>query len=50
GEPIGLDLYCLLSHLDPNESLGIKIDQHRGQFHDSGLFYLSDPSSRLALN
>ncbi|KAG5397727.1 hypothetical protein IGI04_019541 [Brassica rapa subsp. trilocularis] len=50
GEPIGLDLYCLLPHLDPNESLGIKIDQHRGQFHDSGLFYLSDPSSRLALN
>ncbi|KAG5411862.1 hypothetical protein IGI04_008181 [Brassica rapa subsp. trilocularis] len=50
GEPIGLDLYCLLSHLDPNESLGIKIDQHREQYHDSGLFYLIDPSSRLALN
>ncbi|KAG5387742.1 hypothetical protein IGI04_029283, partial [Brassica rapa subsp. trilocularis] len=49
-EHIGLDLYCLLSHLDPNESLGIKIDQHREQYHDSGLFYLSDPSSRLALN
>ncbi|KAF2602906.1 hypothetical protein F2Q70_00026961 [Brassica cretica] len=30
-EHIGLDLYCLLSHLDPNESLGIKIDQHREQ-------------------
>ncbi|KAF2560358.1 hypothetical protein F2Q70_00016812 [Brassica cretica] len=35
GEPIGLDLYYLLSRLDPNESLGIKIDQHRGQFHDT---------------
>ncbi|KAF2543536.1 hypothetical protein F2Q68_00032730 [Brassica cretica] len=49
-EHIGLDLYCLLSRLDPNESLGIKIDQHREQYHDSGLFYLSDPSSRFALN
>ncbi|KAF3528073.1 hypothetical protein DY000_02040384 [Brassica cretica] len=49
-EHIGLDLYFLLSRLDPNESLGIKIDQHREQYHDSGLFYLSDPSSRLALN
>ncbi|KAG5397774.1 hypothetical protein IGI04_019588 [Brassica rapa subsp. trilocularis] len=49
-EHIGLDLYCLLSHLDPNESLGIKIDQHREQYHDSGLFYLSDPSSRLVFN
>ncbi|KAF3580334.1 hypothetical protein DY000_02032175 [Brassica cretica] len=48
-EHIGLDLYCLLSRLDPNESLGIKIDQHREPYHDSGLFYLSDPSSRLAL-
>ncbi|KAF3523207.1 hypothetical protein F2Q69_00049929 [Brassica cretica] len=45
-----LDLYCLLSRLDPNESLVIKIDQHREQYHDSGLFYLSDPSSTLDLN
>ena len=49
-EHIGLDLYRLLSRLDPDESLGIKIDQHMEQYHDSGLFYLSDPSSRLALN
>ncbi|KAG5400121.1 hypothetical protein IGI04_014728 [Brassica rapa subsp. trilocularis] len=48
GEPIGLDLYCLLSHLDPNESLGIKIDQHRGQFHDSGLCMTSRHTRRNA--
>ncbi|KAG5414411.1 hypothetical protein IGI04_001978 [Brassica rapa subsp. trilocularis] len=48
GEPIGLDLYCLLSHLDPNESLGIKIDQHRGQFHDSGLCMTSRHTRRSA--
>ncbi|KAG5394086.1 hypothetical protein IGI04_024049 [Brassica rapa subsp. trilocularis] len=27
-------------------SLGIKIDQHREQYHDSGLFYLSDPTNK----
>ncbi|KAG5407266.1 hypothetical protein IGI04_013385 [Brassica rapa subsp. trilocularis] len=48
GEPIGLDLYCLLSHLDPNESLGIKIDQHREQYHDSGLCMTSRHTRRNA--
>ncbi|KAF2530411.1 hypothetical protein F2Q70_00029779 [Brassica cretica] len=40
GEPIGLDLYCLWPILDPNDSLGIKIEPQREQHHDSGLFYL----------
>ncbi|KAG5393586.1 hypothetical protein IGI04_023549 [Brassica rapa subsp. trilocularis] len=35
--------------LVPSESLRIRIEWHRGQFHNSGLFYLSDPSSRLCI-
>ncbi|KAG5410365.1 hypothetical protein IGI04_006684, partial [Brassica rapa subsp. trilocularis] len=42
--------FALISLFSLPAACGIKIDQYREQYHDSGLFYLSDPSSRLALN
>ncbi|KAF3539190.1 hypothetical protein F2Q69_00023664 [Brassica cretica] len=37
------------SILDPNESLGVKVEPQREHYHDSGLLYLSDLCYRLCM-